>query len=214
MPKLRVHNVSISFDGYAAGPDQSLDNPLGVGGPPLHDWVFATRSGQRMLGAEGGDVGLDDDFIARGTEGIGATVMGRNMFGPIRGPWHDESWTGWWGDNPPFHHQVFVLTHHPRPPLAMQGGTTFHFVDDAAEAVLEQAFSAANGADVRLGGGAATIQQYLRAGLVDELHVVVVPILLGSGERLFDHLDGGPHGYRCVEFVSSASVAHVRFARA
>jgi dihydrofolate reductase len=213
MPKLRVHNLSISVDGYAAGPGQNLDNPIGVGGPRLHEWVFATRSGHQMQGTDGGDEGLDEAFVAQGVTGIGATIMGRNMFGPVRGAWGGEQWTGWWGDTPPFHHPVFVLTHHPRPSVAMQGGTTFHFVDVGIETALKQAFSAAGGADVRLGGGPATIQQYLRAGLIDEMHLVLVPVLLGRGERLFDQLGGGPDGYECVEFVGSPSVAHVRFAR-
>lgn len=145
--------------------------------------------------------------------GIGATIMGRNMFGPIRGPWIDNQWTGWWGDNPPYHHPVFVLTHHARPPITMEGGTIFHFVQDGIEAALEQAFDAADGSDVRIGGGASTVQQFLRSGLIDDLHIAIVPILLGAGERLFDHLDGGPEGYECVEFVSSPSVAHARFSR-
>jgi dihydrofolate reductase len=213
MPKLRVHNIAMSVDGYAAGPHQDVEHPLGVGGTRLHEWVFETRHGRAMQGMEGGDDGVDDDFIAQGEDGIGATIIGRNMFGPIRGAWGDDEWKGWWGDEPPYHHPVFVLTHHPRPPLTMQGGTTFYFVDDAIDAVLSRAFDAAGGKDVRLGGGASTIQQYLRAGLVDELHVAIVPILLGDGERLFDHLDGGPDGYECTEFVSSGAVAHVRFAR-
>jgi len=213
MPKLRVHNLAISLEGYAAGPDQSIDNPLGVGGTRLHEWVFATRSGRRMLGMDGGDEGLDDEFVAQGDVGIGATIMGRNMFGPVRGPWGSNQWSGWWGDNPPYHHPVFVLTHHPRPSITMQGGTTFHFVDDGIEAALERAFDAADGDDVRVGGGAATVQQYLRAGLIDDMHLVIVPILLGSGERLFDHLDGGPEGYECAELVASPSVAHVRVSR-
>jgi dihydrofolate reductase len=213
MPKVRVHNFATSLDGYVAGPDQGRDDPLGVGGTRLHEWVFRTRFGRQMLGLEGGESGLDDDLMAQGVAGIGATIMGRNMFGPIRGPWGTEPWTGWWGDNPPFHHPVFVLTHHPRPSISMQGGTTFHFVDDGIEAALERALDAAGGDDVRIGGGAATIQQYLRAGLIDDLHLVIVPVLLGRGERLFDHLDGGPAGYECVQFVSSASVAHVRLAR-
>ena len=212
MAKLRVHNLAISLDGYAAGPDQSLDNPIGVGGTRLHEWVFATRSGRQMRGIDGGTEGVDNEFIARGEVGIGATIMGRNMFGPIRGPWSSDPWTGWWGDNPPFHHPVFVLTHHPRPSITMEGGTTFHFVDDGVQVALERAFKAAGGDDVRLGGGPATIQQYLRAGLIDELHVAIVPILLGGGERLFDHLDGAP-GYECAELVSSPSVAHVRLVR-
>jgi len=213
MPKLRVHNLAISLDGYAAGPNQSLDNPLGVGGPGLHEWAFATRTARHMHGMDGGDEGLDDDFVAQGDLGIGATIMGRNMFGPIRGPWDNDEWTGWWGDNPPYHHPVFVLTHHRRPSITMQGGTTFQFVHDGIEAALEQAFNSADGNDVRIGGGASTVQQYLRAGLIDDMHLVIVPILLGGGERLFDHLDGGPDGYDCVEFISSPSVAHVRFSR-
>jgi dihydrofolate reductase len=214
VPKLRVHNFSISLDGYAAGPDQNLDDPLGAGGPLLHEWVFATRTGRRLVGGtDGGDEGLDDEYIARGDADIGATIMGRNMFGPNRGSWGDKQWKGWWGDDPPYHHPVFVLTHHPRPPIPMRGGTTFHFVDDGIEAALDRAFDAAGGKDVRLGGGVATIQQYLRAGLIDDMHLAIVPVLLGGGERLFDHLDGGPHGYECVEFAGSPSVAHVRLSR-
>jgi dihydrofolate reductase len=213
MPKLRVHNLAVSIDGYAAGPDQGVDNPLGVGGQSLHEWVFKTRYGRRMIGEEGGDEGLDERFMAAGDEGIGATIMGRNMFGPIRGSWPDDKWKGWWGDNPPYHHQVFVLTHHPRASIPMEGGTTFHFVTDGIESALGRAFEAADGQDVRLGGGAATIQQYLKAGLIDEMHIAIVPIFLGDGERLFDHLDGGPIGYECVELVSSPSVTHARFIR-
>ncbi|MDQ4091529.1 MAG: dihydrofolate reductase family protein [Actinomycetota bacterium] len=213
MARLRVHNVAVSLDGYAAGPDQSIDDPLGVGGTRLHDWAFATRAFRRIHGMEGGDEGIDDDFIARGDDGIGATIMGRNMFGPVRGPWADEQWKGWWGDEPPFHHPVFVLTHHPRPPIPMTGGTTFHFVDDGIESALAQAFDAAGGKDVRIGGGAATIQQYLRAGLVDEMHVAIVPILLGAGERLLEALDGAIERYECVELVSSPAAAHVRLVR-
>lgn len=213
MSKLRVHNIAVSLDGYAAGPNQQLDAPLGVGGTGLHEWAFATRTFHQMQGIEGGDDGIDDQFIARGDVGVGATIMGRNMFGPIRGPWTDESWTGWWGDNPPYHHPVFVLTHHRREPLTMEGGTTFHFVDDGIHVALAQAFEAAAGNDVRIGGNASTIQQYLGAGLIDEMHVAIVPILLGAGERLFDNLGGGPVGYRGVEFVASPAVAHARFIR-
>jgi dihydrofolate reductase len=213
MQKLRLHNFSLSIDGYGAGPGQDIDNPLGVGGLRLHEWVFATLTWRQGHGNAGGEEGLDDRFLAEGDAGIGATVMGRNMFGPIRGPWADERWTGWWGDNPPYHHPVFVLTHHPHPPIEMRGGTTFHFVSDGIDAALERAFEAANGKDVRLGGGVATIQEYLRAGLIDEMHLAIVPILLGSGERLFDHLDGAHAGYECVELVSSRSVVHARFAR-
>ena len=213
MAKLRVHNISISIDGYAAGPNQGVDNPLGVGGPGLHEWIFKTRTGRRMLGEDGGDEGLDDQFLVRGDAGIGATIMGRNMFGPIRGEWSDESWKGWWGPNPPYHHPVFVLTHHPRESIPMEGGTTFNFVTDGIESALAQAFAAAGRLDVRLGGGPATIQQYLKARLIDEMHVAIAPIFLGAGERLFDHLDGGPFGYECVELVSSPSATHARFVR-
>lgn len=215
MPKLCVRNLAISLDGYAAGPDQDLDNPLGVGGLRLHEWAFATRSFNTAHGAAGagGETGIDDDFIARGEAGIGATVMGRNMFGPIRGQWTDAEWRGWWGEDPPYHHPVFVLTHHARQPIPMRGGTTFHFVTDGIEVALERAFEAADGADVRLGGGASTVQQYLRARLIDELHLAIVPILLGAGERLFDHLDGGPAGYECVERVCSPAVTHVVMAK-
>jgi dihydrofolate reductase len=207
MSELRVHNFSMSLDGYAAGPDQGPDAPLGVGGERLHEWVFPAD----------GRPPVDEAFVTRGIEGIGATIMGRNMFGPVRGPWQglgpageEPAWTGWWGAEPPFHHDVFVLTHHPRPPLEMAGGTTFHFVTDGIEAALEQARTAAGGAHVRLGGGVSTVQQYLRAGLLDELHVVVVPVLLGAGERLFDGLGGVLDGWTCVEFAASPAVAHVR----
>ncbi len=213
MGKLRVHNMAISIDGYGAGPNQTLENPLGIGGPGLHEWIFKTRTGLRMLGEEGGDEGLDDQFLKRGDAGIGATIMGRNMFGPIRGEWSDETWKGWWGPNPPYHHPVFVLTHHPRESIPMEGGTTFNFVTDGIESALAQAFAAAGGLDVRLGGGPATIQQYLKARLIDEMHVAIAPIFLGAGERLFDHLDGGPFGYECVELVSSPWVTHARFVR-
>jgi dihydrofolate reductase len=211
MPRLRVNNFSISLDGYAAGPDQSLDNPLGVGGMRLHDWARATRTFRTMFGEQGGDEGLDDSFAAQIDVGIGATIMGRNMFGPIRGPWGAEDWTGWWGDSPPYHHQVFVLTHQPRESLPMAGGTTFHFVTDGIHAALERAFDAADGQDVKVAGGAAAIQQYLRAGLIDDMHLAISPVLLGAGERLFDNLDGGPTGYECVELVSSPSAVHARF---
>jgi dihydrofolate reductase len=209
VPKLRAHNISMSLDGYAAGPAQDLDNPLGVGGEKLHEWVFATRSGRQMIGEEGGEEGPDDAFFRAGEENVGATVMGRNMFGPIRGDWPDEKWTGWWGDNPPYHHPVFVLTHHPRPPLEMQGGTVFHFVTDGIESALAQAFDAAAGQDVRLGGGTATIRQFLQAGLVDDLHVAVVPILLGGGERLLEDVEG----YEIVGWIPTATVVHARLAR-
>ena len=212
MAKLRVHNLAISLDGYAAGTDQGLDRPLGAGGTRLHEWVFSTRAGRRMIGESGGDEGVDNDFITQGETGIGATIMGRNMFGPVRGPWGESAWRGWWGNEPPYHHPVFVLTHHARPPIEMEGGTTFHFVDDGIAAALDRAFDAAAELDVRLGGGPATIQQYLRAGLIDHLHVAIVPTILGRGERLFDALDGGPEGYDCT-FVSSPAVVHAVLSR-
>jgi dihydrofolate reductase len=207
---LRVHNFAISLDGYGAGPDQALDEPLGIGGERLHEWIFETRFGREMIGQDGGEEGMDHDFAVAGVTGIGATIMGRNMFGPVRGAWGDSDWRGWWGDDPPYHHPVFVLTHHAHDPIGMDGGTTFHFVTDGIEAALAQATAAAQGADVRLGGGAATIREYLRAGLVDDLHVAMVPVLLGGGERLFDDLGPAVDGYECAELVASASVVHVR----
>ncbi len=222
MARLRVHNLAMSLDGFVAGPDQRMEAPLGVGGPSLHEWVFATRTGRQMLGLDGGDEGLDDVYLQQGVTGIGATIMGRNMFGPVRGPWEEaEAWQGWWGDDPPYHHPVFVLTHYPRAPITMQGGTTFHFVSEGIEAALDLAVSAAGGLDVRLGGGATAVREYLSAGLVDELHLAVVPILLGAGERPFDQSGTSsvaasgtaPAGFRCVELASSAAVAHVRLVR-
>jgi dihydrofolate reductase len=213
MAKLRVHNVTMSLDGYAAGPDQSRDDPLGVGGEHLHDWIVGTRIWRQVHGMDGGSEGLDNDFVARDQVGIRATIMGRNMFGPIRGPWDGELWTGWWGDEPPFHQPVFVLTHHARPSIPMEGGTTFHFVTDGIEAALARAVEAAGGADVRLAGGSATIQQYLRAGLVDEMHIAIAPILLGHGERLFDNLNDGWTGYEVAEMVSSSAATHARLVR-
>jgi dihydrofolate reductase len=200
--ELRVHNLSVSLDGYAAGPAQSEENPLGVGGEQLHEWIFSPDA-----------TDVDRRFRALGDEDIGATIMGRKMFGPVRGPWGAEEWTGWWGEDPPFHHDVFVLTHHARDPVPMAGGTTFHFVTDGIEAALDRARAAAGDRHVRLGGGAATVQQYVRAGLLDELHVAVVPVLLGDGERLFQDLGTAVEGWTCVEFVPSAAVAHVRLRR-
>jgi dihydrofolate reductase len=211
MAKLKF-SITMSLDGYMAGPRQSLENPLGEGGVGLHEWAFATRSFRSAHGIEGGETGLDDDLAMGWSMNVGATIMGRNMFGPVRGSWGDESWTGWWGDDPPFHTPVFVLTHHPRDPVEMQGGTTFHFVTDGIEAALELAMEAANGQDVAVGGGAETAQQYLRAGLIDEMQVHVVPALLGSGSRLFENLDGGPSGYECTGLVSSPAVAHYTYA--
>jgi dihydrofolate reductase len=213
MPKLRVHNFSVSIDGYAAGPNQSLDNPLGVGGDQLHNWAFGTRTFHMIFGEEGGEEGVDDRFAAAGEEGLGATIMGRNMFGPIRGVWPDDEWKGWWGDDPPYHHPTFVLTHHSRESITMEGGTVFHFVTDGIEAALERAYRAANGRDVRLAGGVSAIQQYLRAGLVDEMHLAYSPLLLGGGERLWDNLDQAPNGYEIAEFVGTPAALHVRFVR-
>ena len=210
MSKLRVHCFAISVDGYGAGPDQDRENPLGVGGVALHEWVFPTRTFQKMLfGKSGGTTGIDDDFAARGFENLGAWILGRNMFGPIRGPWPDESWKGWWGDNPPYHVPVFVLTNHARAPVAMDGGTTFHFVTDGIDAALKRATEAANGRDVRLGGGVATIRQYLREGLVDEMHVAISPVLLGTGEHLFSGINLPKLGYQRTEHVPTANATHI-----
>ena len=209
MTKLRVQSFSISLDGFGAGPHQDLDNPLGVGGKALHEWAFATRTFQQMFGTDGGTTGIDDDFAARGFNNIGAWILGRNMFGPIRGPWPDDTWKGWWGDNPPYHTPVFVLTHHPRPSITMAGGTTFHFVTDGIHAALQRAADAAKGQDIRLGGGVATIQQYLRAGLVDELHLAISPILLGSGEHLLAGIDLPKLGYQCTGHVPTPNATHV-----
>lgn len=214
MTKLRVQAFSISLDGYGAGPNQSRDNPLGVGGKEgLHEWYVDTRTFQQMRGTKGGRTGVDDDFAARGFDNIGAWIMGRNMFGPVRGPWPDDTWKGWWGDNPPYHCPVFVLTNHPRTSITMEGGTTFHFVTDGILAALKRATEAANGKDIRLGGGVATIQQYLRAGLIDEMHLAISPILLGSGEHLFAGVDASKLGYRCTEHVPTTKATHVVLAK-
>jgi dihydrofolate reductase len=214
MGKLRVHSFAVSLDGFGAGPDQSNNNPLGVGGTRLHEWTAATRTWRRGQGIDGGESGsIDDEFIAKGEENIGATIMGRNMFGPVRGSWPDEEWKGWWGNTPPYHHPVFVLTHHEREAFEMDGGTTFHFVTDGIESARDQALAAADGQDVRVGGGVHTIQQYMRAGLVEEVHLAIVPILLGSGERLFSDLDAPVLGYEVIEHVASPTVTHVRLAR-
>ena len=213
MPKLRVNNFTITLDGYASGKNQTRDHPFGtIESPVLHEWMFATRFGHEMMGDEGGGEGIDNLLALAGDLGVGATIMGRNMYGQILGEW-DDDWTGWWGPNPPFHHPVFVLTQQPHEPIPMEGGTTFHFVSDGIEAALEQAYAAAGGQDVRIGGGASTVQQYLRARLVDELHIAIAPIFAGAGERLFDHLDGGPVGYAVVEQVSIGTVTHVRIVK-
>jgi dihydrofolate reductase len=208
--RLRVHSFSISIDGYGAGPSQDLENPLGVGGPELFDWFFHTRTWQRMHGGENGETGVDDETAAQGFDGIGAWILGRNMFGPIRGPWPDDSWKGWWGDEPPYHVPAFVLTHHARAPLEMKGGTVFHFVTEGIHAALQRAREAADGRDIRLGGGVATIRQYLRAALIDEVHLAIAPVLLGSGEHLLHGIDLRALGYECAEHVSGArAAAHV-----
>ena len=206
-------SITMSVDGYVAGPNQSRENPLGEGGMELHRWAFATRTFNEMHGREGGDTGLDDRQAGRWKENTGATIMGRNMFGPIRGPWGDESWDGWWGDEPPYHSPVFVLTHHPREPVEMMGGTTFHFVTTGIEDALERARDVAGDRDVSIGGGADTIRQYLRAGLVDEMSLHVVPHLLGHGERLFDDIGAALGRYSCTELVSSQAAAHFTYTR-
>ncbi len=213
MPKLRVHCFAISIDGYGAGPNQNLDNPLGVGGMALHEWAFATRTFQQMFGSGAGTTGIDDDFAARGFDNIGAWILGRNMFGPIRGPWPDDAWKGWWGDNPPYHTAVFVLTHHPREPIGMSGGTTFHFVTDGIHAALRRAAEAAGDRDIRLGGGVATIRQYLRAGLIDEMHLAIAPTLLGSGEHLLAGVDATKLSYHCTEHVPTPNATHLVLTR-
>jgi len=206
--------ITMSLDGYVAGPNPSLEHPLGEGGERLHEWAFAVRTFRQAHGMEGGATGPDDDVAAEWLEDIGATIMGRRMFGGGPGPWGNPLWNGWWGDDPPFHTPVFVLTHHAREPLEMEGGTTFHFVTDGIESALARAKDAAGGKDVALGGGAEVAQQYLKAGLVDEMEIHVVPLLLGSGARLFDNTDGRQTAYRCVRVVSSPSVSHVKYRRA
>jgi dihydrofolate reductase len=213
MPKVRVNAFSVSLDGFGAGPHQDLANPLGVGGLALHEWAFATQTFQRMFGNAGGASGIDDDFAARSFHNVGAWILGRNMFGPVRGPWPDDKWQGWWGENPPYHTPVFVLTHHPREPLVMAGGTTFHFVTDGMDAALQRALVAADGKDIRIGGGVATIRQYLRAGIIDEMHLALAPVLLGAGESLFANLNLPALGYRCTEHVATSKATHVVLVR-
>jgi len=217
MSKVRVNAFAIAIDGYGAGPDQDLENPMGVGGMALHQWVLGTKTFRKMagdfagslIGDEAGREGVDDDFAARGFENLGAWILGRNMFGPVRGPWPDDNWKGWWGENPPYHVPVFVLTHHARAPIAMEGGTTFHFVTDGIEAALNRAKEAARDKDIRIGGGVATIRQYLTAGLIDELHLAISPVLLGKGEHLLSGIDTVNLGYKCTEHVSSDKATHV-----
>jgi dihydrofolate reductase len=212
MSKVRVHNLSMSLDGFAAGPDQSRKEPLGVGGEDLHEWAFTTRTGGKMVDREGGTTGVDEEHWVAGNVGIGATIMGRNMFGPIRGEWGDEDWRGWWGSNPPYHHPVFVLTHYPHEPIPMEGDTTFYFVDDIHTA-LDRAREAAGDQDIRIGGGTSVVQQYLRAGLIDEMHVPVTPVLLGGGERLFPDEPYVLDGYEVTKLITSPTAAHFHIAK-
>lgn len=215
MSKLKVLCFGTSIDGYGAGPDQSMENPLGVGGPGLHEWFFPTKVFQEMHGertagsAPEGTTGTDNDFALKGFQNIGAWILGRNMFAPTRGPWEDLSWKGWWGETPPYHCPVYILTHHARPSIEMKGGTTFHFVTDGIESALKQAKAGANGKDIRIGGGANTIRQYLNAKLIDEMHIAVSPTLLGSGESLFSGLNLVTLGYRCTQFVPTQKAAHL-----
>jgi len=214
MSRLRVHNFSISLDGYGAGPNQDLANPLGVGGEALHGWFVTTRTFRQMIGKDEGTTGVDNDFASRGFKNVGAWIIGRNMFAPSRGAWPDDGWKGWWGDTPPYRAPVFVLTNHARAPLVMKGGTTFHFVTDGAQAALQRATEAANGQDIQLVGGVATIRQYLQAGLIDEMHVAISPILLGSGEHLLAGIDTPKLGYRCSEHVATPNATHIVLTKA
>jgi dihydrofolate reductase len=209
MPRLLVRSFGVSLDGFGAGPNQSLEHPLGVNGPDLMQWFFPTRTWRQMQGLPDGETGVDDEIAEKGMSGMGAWILGRNMFGPVRGPWPDESWKGWWGEEPPYHVPTFVLTHHARPTLRMKGGTEFRFVTDGIHSALEQARAAAGDRDIRLGGGVSTVRQYLQAGLIDELHLAVRPVLLGSGESLFQGLDLRALGYECARHVAGERAMHV-----
>lgn len=209
MSKVCVRSFAVSIDGFGAGSSQDLEHPLGVNGPELMEWFFHTRVWRQMHGERGGEHGIDNEVAELGFANFGAWILGRNMFGPIRGPWPDHTWKGWWGDEPPYHTPVFVLTHHPRPPLAMAGGTEFRFVTDGIQAALEQARAAAGGRDVRIGGGVATIRQYLRAGLIDDIHLAIRPVLLGAGEPLLTGLDLRALGYECAHYVAGERAMHV-----
>jgi dihydrofolate reductase len=211
--RLRVHTFSISLDGYGAGPRQDRDNPLGVGGEDLHEWIFPTRFFREMQRKSGGETGVDNDFAERGFARVGAWIMGRNMFGPVRGAWPDDSWRGWWGKNPPYHTPVFVLTHHRRAPLSMDGGTVFHFITGGIHEALQRAREAAGELDIRLGGGVATIREYLNAGLIDEMHLAIAPVLLGAGEHLLAGIDLPALGFTCTEHVPTARATHVVLSR-
>ncbi len=214
MTKLRVHSFGVSMDGFGAGPRQDLEHPLGVRGEEIMDWFFPTRTFQQMYGDGGGETGVDNGIAEQGMPPFGAFILGRNMFGPVRGPWPDDSWKGWWGDEPTYHAPVFVLTHHPRPSLEMKGGTTFHFVTDGIHAAAERAKEAAGGRDVRIGGGVSTVRQFLSAGLLDELHLAVRPVLLGEGEALFEGLDLRSLGYEVERHVMGERAMHVFIRRA
>jgi len=209
MPKVKVAGFSVSLDGFAAGTAQSLDHPLGVRGEEVFQWFFPTRTFRRMLEKEDGETGLDDKFAARAMDGFGAFILGRNMFGPVRGEWPDDSWKGWWGDNPPYHAPTFVLTHYPRPPIEMLGGTTFHFVSDGIEHALQKAREAAGAKDVKIGGGVSTVRQYLEANLIDSLHFAISPVILGRGEAMFTGLDLPALGFRVVERAATDEAIHV-----
>ena len=210
MAKLRL-SITMSLDGYVGGPDQSQENPLGVGGMELHQWLFPLREFRDMHGEGGGEVNASSAVVEDRRANIGATIMGRNMFGPVRGPWPDESWRGWWGDDPPYHHPVFVLTHHPREPLEMQGGTTFHFVSDGIESALAHAKDAASGRDVWLAGGASVVNQYLAARLVDEIDISIAPVILGAGARLFDRLEPAALKLKQIRSVDAPGVTHIKY---
>ncbi len=209
MSRVKVAAFSISLDGFGAGPRQSLENPLGVRGTELHKWFFPTAIFRKMTGQSGGSTGTDNDMAAQSFDNVGAWILGRNMFGPVRGPWPDDSWKGWWGDTPPYHTPVFVLTHHSRAPLEMKGGTTFYFVSDGAESALKQAKVAAQGKDVRIGGGVATIRQYLAAGQIDEMHLAMSPVLLGEGESLFAGINSQQLGLKVARSVAGENATHV-----
>jgi dihydrofolate reductase len=213
MGKVRVAGFSLSLDGYGAGPEQSLENPLGKRGRELHGWAFGTKTFKTMFGQGGGSEGVDEDFARRSMENFGAFILGRNMFGPVRGEWPDESWKGWWGDNPPYHTPTFILTHYPRDPIVMEGGTTFFFVTDGIQSALEQAKATAGDRDVKIGGGVSTVRQYLQAGLIDELHFAVSPVLLGQGEAMFAGLDLPAMGFRVTETASTELATHVVLSR-
>ena len=208
MTKLTVCAFALSLDGYGAGANQTREAPMGVHGEGLHKWFFPTETFRAMQGKSGGERGIDNDFAARGFENMGAWIMGRNMFTHSRGPWPDDDWKGWWGPNPPYHVPTFVLTHHPRESITMEGGTVFHFVTDGIHSALERARDAAKGKDIRLGGGVSTVRQYLQAGLIDEMHLTVSPILLGAGENLLAGIDTVSLGYECTEYVGSTLTSH------